>query len=286
MGEFYITLHSNACESIFPSNKTSDFRNKLSDVIQLSSGEWEVCLFDMSYVYGHVLIATDEHICSITYGDEKMHHFERLYSFRNVRSLDDLIEELRDRLNPAKISVKNRKFSMTLNCKKYFSIYFSDQVTAMLGLTESAIVLNKTHHDNFFKDKSDEEWYLMARHTRHMPSYTERFFKSNTGGDMVELWGDITCFELAGCTKLLLYTNIIEAQYVADVKAKCLKVIPHIGQYGEICYHSFQQSQYVNLCVSSLELIHIDILSETGQPIRFDFSPVSITLKFRQKRLR
>ena len=284
--EFYVNLYSNACSQIFPSNKTSDFRNKLSDVIQLSAGEWEVCLFDISYVYGHVLIAKDEHICTVAIGIDEKRRFVRINTRRDIRSIEDLIEELKERLDPLDISVHNRKFSMMLNKTTFYSLYLADKVTAILGFTENGIVLNKTEHENCLKNATEEN-LLKAFGVNQLPNYVDRFIKSGEDDDEeIEFGGDLTCFEQAGWTKLLVYTNIIEPQYVADVRAKCLKSVPYKGTYGEICHHSFLQSQYVNVSVSSLELIHIYLLSETGQHIKFDFSPVCITLKFRQKRLR
>ena len=45
---FYLTLPSNASSDIFPDNKTTSYRVKLPQAINLS-GEWEVGLYSINY---------------------------------------------------------------------------------------------------------------------------------------------------------------------------------------------------------------------------------------------
>ena len=46
---FYLTLPSNASLSTFPDNKTTGYRVKLPQTIDLGPGNWEVGLYSISY---------------------------------------------------------------------------------------------------------------------------------------------------------------------------------------------------------------------------------------------
>lgn len=290
MSEFYISLHSNACSNTFPSNTTSDFRNKLSDTISINS-EWEVCLFDISYIYGHVILGTDEHLFTIIENDAKKNvtRYNRIYSYRNIRTIDDLVQELKVRLPATRLEIDGKIFRMQLNTEKYIAIYFAEKVSDILGLNDRGIIVNKDKFIHVENDLSQGKGpAFIGTKNATIRDFTARYHDAKERKDtsVVDIWGDTAYFEQAGWTKMFVYTNIIEPQYISDVRANCIKTVPYKGQYGEVVHHSFLQSQYVNVSVSSLELIHVYILSETGQPIKFDFSPISITLKFREKRLR
>ena len=45
---FYLTLPSNASTDIFPNNKTTSYRTKLPETIDLE-GEWEVSVYSIIY---------------------------------------------------------------------------------------------------------------------------------------------------------------------------------------------------------------------------------------------
>jgi hypothetical protein len=48
--QFFITLPSNSCMEIFPSNTVPNFKVKLPETISLT-GDWEVALVEMQYAH-------------------------------------------------------------------------------------------------------------------------------------------------------------------------------------------------------------------------------------------
>ena len=295
MSEFYVSLHSNACSSIFPNNKTSDFRNKLSNPIHLSPGEWEVSLFDISYIHGHVMIPKNEKLASVVFykGKDLGTGVDEWHSTRDIRSVTDLLEELKTVLKLKNAEIKNRIVSLTFDAVYIGAVYFTEKVSAILGLEHEPIVINPYHYDPWAENWKTDEYVKAVFRGRFnvydMAQFTRKYAvedKDERRKNGVTVIGYTTVFENAGWTNLFVYCDIIRPQYVADVLANCLKVVPYKGSYGEICHHSFVQPQFVDISVSSLEVIHISVLSETGSRVSFDYSPVSLTLKFRQKRVR
>ena len=300
MSEFYVSLHSNACSNIFPDNKTSDFRNKLSNPIQLSPGEWEVSLFDMTYIYGHVMIAKQEKLASIIVFQGNEARIVDHCATVDIRSAYELLEELEKILRLKKTETKNRIVKLTFDATQIGAVYFTEKVSAILGLEYEPTVLNPEIFESWlekvnilaFDVKSDD--YVEAvldspfnaiTSEQLVAAFSTKHIEEHKKGEAI-VTGYAPVFENAGWTSLFVYCDVIRPQYVADVLANCLKVVPYKGQTGAICHHSFVQSQFVDVSVSSLEVIHITVLTETGSKLSFDYSPVSITLKFRQKQLR
>ena len=296
MSEFYVSLHSNACSNIYPNNKTSDFRNKLSNPIHLSPGEWEVSLFDMTYLYGHVMIAKGEKLASVVTFQDKDVVKDAICTV-DIRSLYELLDELEDVLHLKKTVMKSRILTLTFDPLKVAAVYFTEKVCAILGLEYEPIVIHPGIFDSWTVEaplvavdfKSDDNVKAVFGGPFDVEQLTRKYIIANSeehGKDGFTVTGYAPVFENAGWTSLFVYCDVIRPQYVADVLANCLKVVPYKGSNGDICHHSFVQSQFVDVSVSTLEVIHITILTETGSKVSFDYSPVSLTLKFRQKQLR
>ena len=63
---FYITLPSNACQDIFPDNKTANYRVKLPQPLNLE-GNWEVGMYSITYPYTWYTVGNENKDKTIPY---------------------------------------------------------------------------------------------------------------------------------------------------------------------------------------------------------------------------
>ena len=87
-----------------------------------------------------------------------------------------------------------------------------------------------------------------------------------------------------GFSNMYLYTNVVDAQFVGDVKVPLLRIVNTEGKYGENVNVSFRNLQYVPLKVKSFEMIEIDIKDDKNENVSFGFGKSIVTLHFRQSR--
>jgi len=307
MSDFYISLHSNASSSIFPDNMVSSFKNQFSNTIQLNHKDWEVAVTECSYIYGHVLIRKGEELVWVhtwrtrTPGQWKddptpkdVYEVEshRVVASKDLRSLSQVMEDLIKAIPNHEFKISNEILSIYLDESQVAAVQFPDKVCAMLGLTTKAFKTSKFAHQLLLihsRGTREKELRDAKRADVLEPSVTptEEIDNSDNeidGKTVYVIRGNMSIFERAGSTKLFIYCNIIEPQYVADVLAPCLRIVPYKGEFRSLEHHSFLSPQFMNVNVSEFDYIHIYILNEVGEPVNFEFAPFSLTLRFREKK--
>ena len=283
MSEFFVSLHSNASLDIFPDNTVSNFRNAFERPICVGSKEWEVALFECSYVHGNPILSKTEFIWMGIYKDPTT-LFGNYFSI-DCHSLDDIVSQLKASSTFEDVKIENNKATLKVNPEaNVIGLYLSPKLAAVLGFSRRMFKLdNSVEANNFYEE--------LKRTTGDLNSPNYRFYTDfyNCLNDPVnvspEIESDLKVHEQAGNTRLYIYSNIAEAQIVGDVMAPCLRIIPYSGQYKEIKSHCFAQPQFVSVNQSELTHIQIYVRNEAGDPVNFDFAPLSVTLKFREKRL-
>ena len=83
---------------------------------------------------------------------------------------------------------------------------------------------------------------------------------------------------------MYVYTDIVDAQFVGDVKVPLLRIVNTEGEYGNTVHASFRNLQYVPVKVNSFETIEVNIKNDQNENVSFEFGKSIATLHFRQKR--
>jgi hypothetical protein len=87
-----------------------------------------------------------------------------------------------------------------------------------------------------------------------------------------------------GFSSIYVYTDIVDAQYVGDVKVPLLRIVNIEGEYGNTVHASYRNLQYVPVKVNSFETIEVNIKNDQNENVSFEFGKSIATLHFRQKR--
>ena len=69
---------------------------------------------------------------------------------------------------------------------------------------------------------------------------------------------------------------------VGDIKAPLLRVVDDTGNFGDTSHRLYMTTQYVPVSKKEFNIVKIDIRSDTGRPVPFEFGKVITTLHFRR----
>ena len=83
---------------------------------------------------------------------------------------------------------------------------------------------------------------------------------------------------------MYVYTDIVDAQFVGDVKVPLLRIVNIDGEYGRNVQASFRNLQYVPVKVNSFETVEVNIKNDRNENVSFESGKSIVTLHFRQKR--
>jgi hypothetical protein len=86
----------------------------------------------------------------------------------------------------------------------------------------------------------------------------------------------------AGRYALYIYCDVVENVPVGDALAPLLRVVDASGVKGQNITRIYDQPRYLPVCKHSFDSIEIDIRSDTGDPIPFEYGRLMTTLHFRR----
>ena len=87
-----------------------------------------------------------------------------------------------------------------------------------------------------------------------------------------------------GFLSMYVNTDIVDAQFVGDVKVPLLRIVNTQGNYGDNVTVSFHYMQYVPIKVNSFETVEINIKDDKNENVSFGFGKSIATLHFKQSR--
>ena len=85
-----------------------------------------------------------------------------------------------------------------------------------------------------------------------------------------------------GFHDLFIYCDLIQSQYVGDALVPLLRIVPVEGKVGERVSKSFLRPQYLPVSRKQFETVEVNIKTDTGESVPFEFGRVLLTLHFRQ----
>ena len=242
---FYLTLPSNASLDVFPDNKTSSYRVKLPQTIDLN-GNWEVGLYSVSYpntwytiknYENHILYSLDGVWYTSTTNPMDYGYYETMEDF--IKAFNIALKTEPDVKENIKLSFNARTGKVTVTIKNGRYLYLDGLLSIILGFGGKVVKLDTTTESPYVAD-------------------------------------------LRGMTTIYIYCNIVQPQIVGDTSAQLLRSIPVEGKSGDIVTKTFTNIQYVPVQTKSFEDVEILLRSDTGDPVSFERGKVVTTLHFRK----
>jgi hypothetical protein len=92
---------------------------------------------------------------------------------------------------------------------------------------------------------------------------------------------DGTCDPHRRIQSLFVYCDVLEHVPVGDVKAPLLRIVGVSGKEGDVVRRIFDKPLYVPVQKKNFESIEIDIRTDAGEVVPFEYGKSSVTLHFR-----
>ena len=249
MSSFYLTLQSNVDEK----SHICDFRTYLGHSISLPPGKWEVALTDLSYTGGIVYLKTGDLGYSLIH--KKDDEIDDSFTTIDITSEKELIAYFQNAFPGSTFNTDGKLFEYKFLLPNDTSLQFSEKLSYMLG-TEPG---KELRFESQVKRSSDST------------------ICTGKGKELMFLQG--------GNTKMFVYCDLIRPQLLANTMAPCLRVVGYDSKPRETVIREFINPHFYDLAVSEFESVHIYILNEVGEIFPLQFGNVSLTLKFREKKI-
>jgi hypothetical protein len=248
MGDFYLTLLSNASMDIYPDNKTSCFNVHLPKTITLN-GHWCLAITEIHYQHN---------ILNVTEGNNTVHSLVRAKNFEqkipcgHYEKIEDVITKMNqywsdalpvDGLLEIDSSTKSLKYSAD-GLKYILRLKFENRLAMQLG----------------FEPNKD---------------ISPRLLELALPGDVSRGTPD----------EMLIYCNIVEPQIVGDELARVIRIvnIPKKGViFGQPQHHEFQRLQYIDVSKKQFDTISIELRDKSGVFMAFESGTVTLVLHLKK----
>lgn len=248
---FYITLPSNSSATYFPNNKTTNFSTKLPKSIKLE-GEWLVGIVEFQYPCTIFTVQDNNNIMYVTKQMKVDDDVElSLVTYKNhipTSSYEDINDVITALNSKETFKLRHDKISrlitLTGDVMNLISLMFSPVLSLQLGFDPNTNIATKK------TGKFPANLYL------GLPS------------------------------QLYVYCDIVEPQMVGDVMCPLLRIIsldPVKYTYGSYKMHIFSIPHYVPVMRREFDTIEIDIRTNTGESIPFQFGTSCVKLHFVRK---
>ena len=259
MSHFYITLPSDGSKAVFPGNSAANFKTRLATPISLV-GEWDVALYEIHYKrLWHAINPIDAEIIyeinPPSTAEESSTHRATVSLYKGYYST---IEEVVNSLNSLFINLKTAQklervptFGYNSRKKKFHvdlqpgeSLHFKPKLAAMLGITT-----NPVHCGNESMKYQGEDLFNLDE-TIHT---------------------------------LYVYCDIIENMPVGSDEAPLLRIVGVDAKQGEIVRKTYDNPMYIPVRIKKFDTVEINIKSNTGEPVPFQYSKSEVILHFRKQ---
>ncbi|MCP4493002.1 MAG: hypothetical protein GY820_37735 [Gammaproteobacteria bacterium] len=268
MSDFFITLPSN---TKVEGNKTSDYRCPLAHPVDID-GQWQVGLAGIQYpsTWENVfsgewlefnLRSTELKMVRITIPRGKYETIEVL-----INKINELLDEYWDAEIEKNGDVEEiDNLSIARNCIRF--MYMSQ-----MNKVKVRIAAYYGNHLSF------------SRNMQVMLGF-EEYVITTTGGGVHDVVAKDHPKFVSMLSSMYVYTNIIESQFVGDVKVPLLKIVPVHQNVQNVVDIEYPNIHYVNVLCKHFSSIEISIKGDTGELFPFTDGKVIVKLHFRKKKL-
>lgn len=176
-------------------------------------------------------------------------HLYQIVLDEDVYDITGLLNQLKHKIPALKFGYTNNIVTLTYtdNVYNFYKLETSDQIKAILGLTDIAIT-----------------------QTNQKLNREER--------------GIFRPFFGYGQQKMYIYADIIENQFIGSQLAPLLRITDYKGENATTTTQEFAHHHYVPIRNINLDQIHMYIRSETSDFLPIELGTFSATLHFRRKR--
>ena len=240
---FYLMLPSNASLSTFPDNKTTNYRVKLPQPIDLN-GNWEVGLY--SITYPRTWYNLQEHDSAVKFSDDGLVFLSSFVDYGYYTSVQDLVGSINKALlNDAKGNISmtfdTRTEKVTIRPQNGYYFAMDGMLSILLGFGGENVKITK----------------------------------DTTSPYVVDITGAMNT--------IYVYCDIVQPQVIGDTNASLLRTVSIEGKAGEVVTRTYNNTQYIPLQTKSFGDIQILLRDDTGKPVPFERGKVVITLHFRER---
>ena len=247
MDSFTIELISNASSQLLPNNTLSSFTIFLPEQVNLD-GQWEVAISEISYPSMHQNVTEGKFM----FYDEKLPETTEAYYLEPglYSSVTDIVEAMNTLIQEGN---NHRDTCFTIKV-----IRVTQKVKVYLANEKSSLTIFSTDLGHIFgADVRNDLGILMNGKGPHEPTFA---------------------YDIVRILSLMIYTDIVEYNFVGDTKARLLRCFPFMSKLksGDIIttgqntnYGTLSNLPFRRLLKNSFHSIHIDLRHTSGEKIPF-----------------
>jgi len=254
---FYVTLPSDSSPDFFLENTVTRFKTYLPEPLILN-GLWEVGLVEIVYPHSWENVIDNLYFISIK-SDEKTAHYEIPHGYYS--RIEDVIGVLPHNYlrGLARIYYKpeiRRTVVQILGDKVI--VKFSPALSLLLGFSPVTSPLS-----------IGSSPLPISEITDFLPKISHI--------------GDFTA-NVESVKTIFVYCDIIEPQYVEHVKVPLLRTVKTKTKPGETVERTFENPHYLPVSKKEIRTIEVDLRTESGEPVPFQYGKSIVKLHFRPTR--
>jgi hypothetical protein len=256
MAHFYVTLPSNSSIKYYPGNTLTRFTTRLENPISLT-GNWEVGLVEIQYQ--HTWNNLDK-------GEGRVYYSQQYEKQKYVQNTLRIVpgHYATPAILVAVINDSISQFAETFNLSAYAQFEYSDITKRLTAKIPTGANINF----------SPPLCAMLGVGPRQNPIANNE--------DNLLLWRAANVCDInRGFSSMYVYCNLLEHVPVGDTKAPLLRIIHLTGTSGDSINTSYEKPYYVPLQQKNFDSIEIDIRSDTGLPVAFEYGKLIVTLHFR-----
>lgn len=300
MDNFYITLVSNA-ESRYIDNTTSSFRTDIANEIQ-TQNDYYVALTEVIYLHSWKINAG---ILQYSFKDDDIKIFleifdgeslSEFFSRINKSLLDNVLIKIYYKLfieYMRQLKLPNNEEQIKsldgiLPKNKYYSFKEDLVIANILGNESEIKEIPKfyLYENNLYLKIENGASIKLDGVIKELLKTNKSVFKSELPRRLERINDDGIFYNqkpLQITQKLYIYTDIIDYQYIANIKSPLLRTI--VIDYNtdfKIKTTHFDTPYYLKVNKTNISTILIEIKDEKGNPIHFENSSVELKLHFKK----
>jgi hypothetical protein len=303
--QLYLTLPSNGRD--FPSNKTSNYRVRLANPVELGgAGEWECGLAQIDYPHSFDNVARDRSAAgggglpdnrfvvklaaTELAKSEKRSQSAKEYRLKlrfavpagSYDTVDGLVEAINnsiaktdfDARTVAKYNSKRARSPAKLEklVKWYNRKRLADGPPVFAAYNPG---VRRIHFNNKWGINS----LLFSPKLQYILGVAgERWVRLFPSGYVTDYPPDLT----AGFNTLFIYCNLIEPQIVGNALTPLLRTVAIEGKQGDFVSSIFPSPHYVKVQTKTFDTVDIAVKNDQGQDVRFNYGKVIVKLHLRR----
>jgi hypothetical protein len=253
MSHFHVVLPSDSSFNYYPNNTVARYVTKLSDRIRLD-GDYEVGLSEIIYPYSWFNVDNSSG--------------NLWFEIFNINDTDD---------ETVKCVLKSGFYSDGARLAKDLT----DHIAEKCDWQQCHVAFG---FNPLTRRMTMKLWFAPGTILQMSPEFAAKFGFESVGPYTEDSYEAERVLDLnAGVNLLYVYCDIAAYTAVGDTKAPLLRVCHVQGTHGELVRTIYTHPHYVPVGIREFDTIEININTERGLPMPFQFGKSVVTLHFRRR---